>query len=330
MRVASIKAHPLFHAQSMRVSVSQVATEVIRYLDGLADPQEALVQDDLVRFYMANQILALLTEGSPLHKNLEGKDAAVASLCLSEIGGVSKRMLYYLFIITSRELRHVTTYKGGAIYDSAGGKNCTALLYAIHRSHGDDILTALRDNGDVDLLIYLPLLVELFNYSEFPSKGFGGKSWAGIARVLSDFVQGRMSLCALADTAWSLEHNTGNIFNKPYIYMTAPGSIKIFLDVQRAGGVCRLLHDQYNERPYLPKTALSDEVQQLYDTYRGLVDAPGLWKHLDWGDVASKGAVSNLKGFLEQQDEYTGGIGHFTVAPGVSLPVISRQEVYNA
>jgi len=45
---------------------------------------------------------------------------------------------------------------------------------------------------------------------------FGGHAWAGIARVLRSYVEGRINDRIFVDRCWSLEHNNGCAMNKLY------------------------------------------------------------------------------------------------------------------
>lgn len=57
----------------------------------------------------------------------------------------------------------------------------------------------------------------LFEYHDFES-GFGGPAWSKIAQHAQDFVSGKINAEVFLDQAFSLEHNSGQIFNKDIIY----------------------------------------------------------------------------------------------------------------
>lgn len=49
-------------------------------------------------------------------------------------------------------------------------------------------------------------------------EGYGGESWATIARLAYDYGRGKLKAITFVDRCWSLEHNNGNMFNKVWSY----------------------------------------------------------------------------------------------------------------
>jgi hypothetical protein len=61
----------------------------------------------------------------------------------------------------------------------------------------------------------LELAAELFRTPGW-AENFGGQAWAVVARLLRDHLQGRVIARVFVDQCFSLEHNTGSVFNKLY------------------------------------------------------------------------------------------------------------------
>ena len=209
------------------------------------------------------------------------------------------RMFYYLLLITTRESRHA---------NSGAGKTKLYQKYPniveFHKNYVQDssatsAIQALIDNApDITLGEYTNFLVNAFTMPGY-SPGFGGKAWASIARPLRDFVHGKISAEILMDTAWTLEHNNGQIFNKGMLYHNGnSATLHKILDVQRSGQVPQLIAHHYSElNKYIP----SDLQQYVNDFTR--IDA-GFGGRVDWHQV--KDINGNAKYHAEKQAQDAG------------------------
>ena len=125
----------------------------------------------------------------------------------------SQRMFLYMLFITFRECRH-----GNASPEiKAGTKLRKAMDIAINSS-GDTLkgMGKLEDNTPIGSMI--DAIADYYLKSNAFGGSFGGQPWSMIAKTLSQFVHGKMSAEVFYDTCFSLEHNTGTIFNKPALY----------------------------------------------------------------------------------------------------------------
>ena len=186
------------------------------------------------------------------------------------------RMFYYLLLITTRESRHA---KSGAGKTKLYNKYPNIVHF--HKNYVQDssaasAIQALIDNApDITLGEYTDFLVSAFTMPGY-NGGYGGKAWAAIARPLRDFVHGKISAEILMDTAWTLEHNNGQIFNKGMLYHNGNGQVlhKI-LDVQRSGQVPQLIAHHYSELSnYIPAdmTKYVDDFKRIDSGFGGRVD----------------------------------------------------------
>jgi hypothetical protein len=58
------------------------------------------------------------------------------------------------------------------------------------------------------------------------AENFGGDAWATVARLLRDHLRGRVVARIFVDQCFSLEHNTGSVFNKLYETETLMGILE--------------------------------------------------------------------------------------------------------
>jgi hypothetical protein len=211
------------------------------------------------------------------------------------------RMFYYLLLICTRESRHA---------NSGAGKQKLYAKYPniveFHKNHVQDssatsAIQALIDNApDVTLGEYTEFLVSAFTMPGYTA-GYGGKAWAKIARPLRDFVAGKISAEILMDTAWTLEHNNGQIFNKGMLYHNGNSSVlhKI-LDVQRSGQIPQLIAHHYSDlNNYIPT-----EMRQYVDDFMR-IDS-GFGGRVDWHDVKDINGNAKYHAEKDAQDAAAG------------------------
>jgi hypothetical protein len=76
--------------------------------------------------------------------------------------------------------------------------------------------------------------------------GYGGKPWGQIAKTLGDFLYGKTSLEMMCDTAYTLAHNNGPMFNKGMMYdmYSSKQGFLMILDVQASGQIPQLIVDR--------------------------------------------------------------------------------------
>ena len=211
------------------------------------------------------------------------------------------RMFYYLLLITTRESRHAKSGAGKTkLY------NKYPAIVDFHKNHVQDssassAIQALIDNApDITLGEYTSFLVNAFTMPGYQG-GYGGKAWAKIARPLNDFVHGKISAEILMDTAWTLEHNNGQIFNKGMLYHNGNSSVlhKI-LDVQRSGQVPQLIAHHYSDLDkYIP-----GELRQYVEKFMR-VDS-GFGGRVDWTQVLNIHGTPCYKTEIQAQEAAKG------------------------
>lgn len=191
------------------------------------------------------------------------------------------RMFYYLLLICTRESRHASGKALSNLYNAYPEIGKYHVDHVSDTSAGEAVNSMLLKAPDVSLGDYTEFLVKSFTNCSY-SGGFGGKAWASIAKPLRDFVHGKISAEILLDTAFTLEHNNGNIFNKGMLYKGVSSNLGLILDVQRSGQIPQLIANKgktnININKFITMTMIH-YVQQftiLESSFSNLVDWEGV------------------------------------------------------
>lgn len=229
---------------------------------------------DALWFYTQQHALSLISRAVDKDEPL-GKFEKFVTRYHSDTQLKALRMFYYLLLICTRESRHARTTNGhlDTLLEKHPG---IAEFYRIHVRGVEKMTVAdniVKCAPMVTLGRFTNFLVDAFEIPHYQD-GFGGEAWADIAHPLNDFVHGKISAEILLDTAFTLAHNNGPIFNKGMLYNNYSDLSKI-LDVQRSGQIPQLVANHYNEyskhvdgnlRTYVDKFA------KLHDGFDGPVD----------------------------------------------------------
>lgn len=260
---------------------------------------QAVPEDEALWFYLRNHAMSVIARAYDPAEPLSPKHLAMVNEYHDHAQQQALRMHYYLMQICCRETRHASNT--GPVVDKYTPALATWFKgYKGNGSGEQGALNQLRKNPpDATFGEMTRLFSEVFYKASF-SGGFGGKPWGGIADVLKQFCHGEITAEMMLDTAFTLCHNNGPIFNKGMLYgMYHPEGIKEILDVQRAGMIPRYVRDviekvgnyaQYKGGKFVTK-AMHDYVLQLEDMsaeFNGSVD---------WAKLKELGALGNYSGF---------------------------------
>lgn len=196
-----------------------------------------------VEFYALNHMCAdLVTKVSPLKPLDKGTNyfAHVERYsCL--LSKAFRFLLHYTLIISAREARH--TKNGSDVAYDLKGKYPQAAIDCVTRYLGSSnqtkIILSLQDHTDFpeDCLLgdYISVIEQMFLLGKFAG-GYGGLPWANIAGTVRKMVYGEISPEVFIDTAFTLAHNNGPMFNKGMLFShpNTKDLLKV-LDIQRAG-----------------------------------------------------------------------------------------------
>lgn len=255
-------------------------------------------QKEAIVFYSTNHIMSEVlsrnTKDSPLNTHISMVDKYQSELSKSSV-----RMFYYLLLICTRESRHVySNYDWGTAVKKYG-KPAINFTKSISSCGSESSVKEFR-NSNIDTTIgeYTAHLYELFNTGEF-SGGYGGKAWAEVALVLTNFVHGVYTAEIMMDTAFTLCHNNGPIFNKGMLYNHHKTTIlQEILDIQRSGQI-----------PELIKSETSNYVRQ--DILEFIISSENLLNtqysnYVDWFKVGYLGGLGNYTSHQKNQEKAHG------------------------
>lgn len=173
-------------------------------------------------------------------------------------GGTARQLLYYVWHIISRELRHgnsgMTSKAVGAIAfkdaEVIGAVNAVC-------SSSSNYMGAVDGIGHREVGLYVDLVEAHYRHGGW-SGAFGGKKWADIALTFKNYLDGDASAMVAADRAWTLVHNCGPIFNKGMYFTIHDGNLEKVLNHQASDSVFNFatpeaMTDKYsnNSHPFL-------------------------------------------------------------------------------
>lgn len=256
---------------------------------------------DALVFYLLNHAMSVIRQKVHVYEPL-GKYMPLVERYHVDLAVRASRMFCYLLLICTRESRH----------DKSQPDSPWATESEI--TYGPKIMdfhTSIKGLGSTDAyskyLAHTPettigeysnFLVDVFRKGKY-TKGYGGEAWAKIACVLRDYVHGKLSAEMMLDTAFTLAHNNGPIFNKGMLFENYTSDIYTILDVQRSGQVPQLIASKV-----LPPTKNAQVqllwnkcVETLGDAFKGYVD---------WFMVEELGSVNKYPSNKQKQVELYG------------------------
>jgi hypothetical protein len=243
-------------------------------------------EHEAIQFYMGNHAYSELVMRYDGYQPL-GDAQYIAKKYTEDLMVSGVRMFYYLLLICTRESRHVhTDYDLISDLKSKFDGECTDFTDMISGSGSSGSVKNFIDTPpDTDIASYTAYLVEVFNRGGFGG-GYGGKPWGAVAKCLSDYCNGVTTMEMMMDTAWTLAHNNGPIFNKGIIFdMYDDHWLKTILDVQRSGQIPQYVAESHI---MMYKYVNPDHKQFLKEV---LQVVPSFGGYVDWHKVEALGAV---------------------------------------
>ena len=291
----AIQQHPLRKkSRFASLSAKAIANRLLK-----ADKADATVSPDnaAIRFYGLNQLVAVLSNKFTTNQHLPPWGQEIVNLYAKELLDQHRRLMWYTFLVISREWRHCKNLA------TLKGKKPALLLDTLSELHPfihDSTSVSTLDQWltkvpDLSFEHYCEALTYCFNNGSW-SGGYGGKPWGNISKTLWDYVAGTISAEMFIDTAYTLAHNNGPMFNKGMLYgMYTSEFIKI-LDVQRSGQVCEALREA-KFKSDIPLHL----IEQVADAFPGSIGG-----YVDWYKVESLGALHSYPKEKKAQDQKYG------------------------
>lgn len=195
-------------------------------------------------FYAMNDLMGKLRQAFSEHEALPDWALTVVNHYTNWMSLETRRMLAYILIICTRESRHlssaVTKNWIAEFRDKFGDVPWDFLEKNWEKNEIAMVEAFLKSPPDCKLGDYIEGLVYMFNEGSWGGS-VGGKAWGNIAETLARVVRGETSLEVMMDTAYTLAHNCGPMFNKGHLYQHFTSLLYTVLDVQRAGMIPELL-----------------------------------------------------------------------------------------
>lgn len=295
MNLAGCKEALLFKNRDVsKTPMKSVINRVNKYLPGRS---KAKVESSALQFYLLNQAFGMLSMELDQKADLNSAQENLAKLYLNTASESSARLFYYILLIITRESRHV--YDSDTLYKSLLKEYGTEMVTFLKLIKGCNSSTAVdrlckHKFTDTTLGQYTSCMVDVFNKGKF-SGGYGGKPWGNIAETLRKMVYGETSIEIMNDTAWTLAHNNGPMFNKGMLYESYSQDIFKVLDVQRGGMIPQLLAEGGVSKHV--NTEVQTAMQAVSNVFPTLISG-----YVDWYKVESLGSLHKYPAEKKAQD----------------------------
>jgi hypothetical protein len=237
------KAIPFGHVMSKFISMS--CSEYVKTCN-LANPCT-----EAVEFYTMNHLMTLLSQKYGKFEKLPDWAIPTCEKFHKVVAEQGCRMLYYMTLICTRESRHLSKTVGDewwAKFVKKFGIESKNFHQKIAHTNSDFAAKGFMKHApNLEFGKYLRGLADIFRAPFGFGGSFGGEPWANITETLAKCVEGETSLEVMLDTAYTLAHNGGPMFNKGMMYNQYDGYFIKILDVQRSGQMPELV--QSGEMP---------------------------------------------------------------------------------
>lgn len=248
---------------------------------------------DGLQFYMLNHAVSLVRQKFHPYERL-GDHLPILELYHRELAFKAARMFFYLILICTRESRHEKSGYSSSAWQYMHQKYPTIKpFHSTLKGMSSEQAPHHLANNPVNITLgdYSEWLVDVF-YNGSYSSSYGGKAWGKVADTLRDFVHGKTSAEMMMDTAFTLCHNNGPIFNKGMLFTGYSDEIYKMLDVQRSGQIPQMV--AANETKWAPqlKTTWEACYNILGQAFNG---------HVDWFLVEELGALKTYKNEKDAQ-----------------------------
>lgn len=233
--------------------------------------------------HCASIVKSTFTPNEPLPK--WALDVMNAYLC--ETVRQVERLSHYMISITVREARHwhgpteALSNKMKELY----GEVAYNFFANGHDGEVQAVDRYMNHPPECTLEQFVGALVHLFDHGKW-SGGYGGKPWGQIARTLLMALTGKTTFEVMADTAYTLAHNNGPMFNKGMMYKHHTGEFLMILDIQRSGQIPELF---LGDEAHVTDAQLDPVVEKIIQAVQDEKQCFG--KYVDWFKVKELGAL---------------------------------------
>ena len=292
-------ARPLCVKRDMtRVSATKTAKAVGALVEfygngALANPEQMAIQ-----FYLLQHAMSDVRQRFAMDEPLG--DAVDVVELHHELGvELGQRMFTYLLLICTREARHaaggVTFF--GTMKKQFGQEFVTFMAGIKGTGSSAAVQKFIETPPDVELGTYCDALAWTFYHGKFHG-GYGGEAWGKIADLLAWFVRGDITAEMMLDTAFTLAHNGGPIFNKGLVFTHYDTqALRMVLDIQAAGQIPAMLDSTTDYKCLL--NIISPTVRGIFKKCATALGAE-FGGRIDWFKVAA-GPLASVYAYSEQK-----------------------------
>ena len=312
-------ARPLCEFRPMGWVNAQTTGKHIKGLVDEYEQDEVHPETEALKFYLLQHAMAIVRQRAGMHEPLNGMEV-VPELYHRKCGLSAMRMFVYLLLICTREARHPKfTVTFCNKMENKWGVDFADFIRHLSGSHGA-VQKLMHYPPDMLLGKYCEGLVWVFRNGKFGSS-FGGEKWAVIADTLRDFVNGVISAEMMLDTAFTLAHNGGPIFNKGLGFKHHDKArLMMILDVQASGQIPQLIKEGKLVGSYI-----SSEVTMAYgEIHTALGADESVTGIVDWFKVEKMGKCPY--GMLKSQQQQQYGFPEW-MAEDVKKQKAAQEEV---
>jgi hypothetical protein len=295
--LAGVKLSSLFIKRDMSSIMLPQATEALNSYMGSSSPGKVLPDDEAIKFYYSNHVFSLISAQYDQNDILPPAAAMLAKQYAKMSATSIARLVYYTMLIIIREARHMHSIVNflEASKTKLSGEFIKLLLGAMSQGEDGAMELLKHDPPKITLREYAEGLSFAFHYHGVWSGGFGGDPWGDIADTLAKFIRGEITAEMFADTAYTLAHNNGPMFNKGILYKHYDQvEFPKILDVQRSGQIPQYVMERLVAGIQIKDDELKAFVNNACHLYPKELDG-----NVDWFRVAQLGALGTYE--AEQQ-----------------------------
>lgn len=267
-----------------------IAGQMNKYMEdksGVSPDQSAM------EFYALNQAVTLIEQQFGRHTVLPQIARLVTLRYRDVLVEQTHRLTVYTLLVTTRESRHLYKMPEGwwKNMNNQYSEKFQQFNDSVHGEGSEGAVERFRMKPPkMDVGRYTAGLTELFNTGKFGGS-YGGKPWGNIAAAIASFMNGHTSAEMFVDTAYTLAHNNGPMFNKGMLYTMYSHELYKVLDIQRAGRVAEYMIES---KPSLELTKLLVALKTIMpDRF-----AP----YVDYYEVEALGALKSYPNEKKQQE----------------------------
>lgn len=277
-------------------------------------------ENDAVIFYLLNHAMSMVRQRVHVYEPL-GKYQEIVEMYHTELAARATRMFSYMLLICTRESRHDHS-SGGLAYAKLEGEYGSNII-KFHKS-----LKGLTPTTAADAFKKSPPLSSIGTYTRFLSDlfytgsfhtGYGGKAWGKVADVLRDYVNGTLTAEMMMDTAYTLCHNNGPIFNKGMLFSHHTDRLTKILDVQRSGQIPQYVADT-------PSVSAVASIKSMWCKCHDLLGSE-FSGYVDWFKVEDLGALKSYPKEKAAQIASYGYPSHFKAKQALETAKSEAQAV---